>query len=115
MIEWETVQNKDDFLQLENRYPDKWLLFFKHSTTCGLSSMALRQLQASWRPIDQLIPFKIHVQEHRHISNLIEHHFSILHESPQVLLIEQGKCIYHASHWQISFEKIRSAIISSST
>jgi len=42
----------------------------------------------------------------RELSNKIANEFHINHESPQVLLIKNGECIYNESHNGISMEEI---------
>ena len=44
---------------------------------------------------------------HREISNKIESIFSVKHESPQVLIIKEGKCIQHLSHQDINWLNIK--------
>jgi bacillithiol system protein YtxJ len=33
--------------------------------------------------------------------------FDVEHQSPQVLVINQGKCSYSATHWDISMDEIK--------
>ena len=46
--------------------------------------------------------FYLDVMQDRDVSNKVAEHFSIEHQSPQILVIKDGKCIYHASHTGIS-------------
>jgi bacillithiol system protein YtxJ len=46
----------------------------------------------------------------RHISNYIADTFSVYHESPQLLLIQKGKCTYHASHFNIHLDDLKELI-----
>ncbi len=48
--------------------------------------------------------------KHRDLSNQVANHFSIYHESPQLLLIKDGVCILDLSHGQISVEEALSVI-----
>ncbi|MGZ5221268.1 MAG: monothiol bacilliredoxin BrxC family protein [Chitinophagaceae bacterium] len=43
---------------------------------------------------------------HRALSNKIAEDFKIRHESPQVLLIKNGACVYDESHYGISMDEI---------
>ena len=43
---------------------------------------------------------------YREVSNAIASKFNVFHESPQILLIQNGKCTYHASHSDITLEKV---------
>jgi bacillithiol system protein YtxJ len=42
----------------------------------------------------------------REISNKIAEQFKVHHESPQMLLIKNGECIYETSHGEISAEDL---------
>lgn len=53
---------------------------------------------------------QVKVIEHRDISNAIESQLDIRHESPQLLLLREGKVAWHASHFSITGEAIKSAL-----
>ena len=44
---------------------------------------------------------------HRNVSNKIAHDFQVRHESPQVLIINNGTCVYTESHSGIDMEDIK--------
>jgi bacillithiol system protein YtxJ len=50
--------------------------------------------------------------QHRNISNKIAQEFSVFHESPQVLLIKNGECVYDESHSGISMDEIADQVLS---
>lgn len=77
-------------------------LLFKHSTSCNISADAWQELQMS--------TFDVHYLDlltYRPISNAIAEQYNVLHKSPQVLVIKNGKCIYNESHWRIKNEDIQ--------
>lgn len=80
-------------------------LIFKHSTRCSISVMALSRLDRSETP--EGVRFHLlDLLSHRQLSNQIADMFGVVHESPQVLLIRNGECIYEESHNAISMEEI---------
>jgi bacillithiol system protein YtxJ len=80
-------------------------VIFKHSTRCSISSMAKNRIERSRAPED--IPFYIlDLIKFRSISNKIAQEFHVHHESPQVLIIVNGECVYHESHSGIDMEAI---------
>lgn len=89
------------------------VLIFKHSTRCSISSMALNRLESRWKDNENVITYYLDLLNHREISNEIAQVFEIEHQSPQVLLIQNGKCFYHASHSAISVAEITEAITKS--
>ena len=83
------------------------VVLFKHSNTCDLSAMAKQEMATVDIPVFELV-----VQTARRLSNHIEAHFGIRHESPQVILLHQGKAIFNASHRAVTANNIHSAISS---
>ncbi len=81
-------------------------IIFKHSTTCSISSMAKRTVD--YEITDEMIAkydiYYLDLLKYRAISNSIASIFNVKHESPQILIIQNGKCIYHASHSDVSIE-----------
>lgn len=75
-------------------------LIFKHSTTCSISKMVLARVEKETKPEDIQFHY-LDLLNNRQLSNYIAEKFGIPHESPQVLLIKNGKCIYNESHYGI--------------
>jgi bacillithiol system protein YtxJ len=88
---------------------DRPQLIFKHSTRCSISTMAKDRLERKWNS-ESIDPWYLDLLNYRGISNMIETRFGIRHESPQVLLFENGDLIYHASHNSISAQNIVQAL-----
>ena len=84
-------------------------LIFKHSTRCATSSMAKNRLERGDASPNVQFHF-LDLIKYRSISNKIETEFGVNHESPQVLLIRNGECIYEESHNGISMEEIEEQV-----
>jgi bacillithiol system protein YtxJ len=85
-------------------------VIFKHSTRCGTSAMILSRLERSGA--DGNIEFYfLDLIKHRDISNQIAEKFGVYHESPQLLLIKNGECIYDESHLSISMDELSDQIV----
>lgn len=76
-------------------------ILFKHSTHCNISADALEEINKS----DFEIWF-LDLLAYRSVSDEIAYHYNIIHKSPQILVIQDGKCIYNESHWRIKNEII---------
>lgn len=108
-MNWHTVDNIKDFEEFEKNNPSGFLIF-KHSTRCSTSSMAKRMFENHWsEPIPAIL---VYVVESRQLSNAIESRYRIRHESPQVLLIQNGNCTYNSSHSAIDADDIHKMVIS---
>lgn len=89
----------------------KGLLLFKHSTRCSISDIAIDRLERTWNIPSEILPvYFLDLIAYRALSNKIASDYAVIHESPQVLIIKNGKCIYTTSHSNISFAGIQSAI-----
>lgn len=80
-------------------------VIFKHSTRCSISTMAKSRLERAGKP-DELPFYYLDLLSHRPISNKIAEVFDVEHQSPQVLVIKNGECIYSESHSGISMDEI---------
>src|SRR3954468_7419804 len=90
------------------------VLLFKHSRYCGVSCEALDELQAH---LDNGAPASvaykmITVQTHRPVSDAAAQRLGIRHETPQALLLRDGKVIWNASHFRITASELERAISS---
>ncbi len=95
-------QLKDIVVESEN----KPVLIFKHSTRCSVSRMALRQFENEFLDQSKITPYFLDLLEHRDVSNAIAKQFGVLHQSPQVILLRNGKVLYDASHSSIDAEDL---------
>ena len=81
-------------------------LVFKHSTRCSISSMVKSRFERAF-DCKTIELFYLDLLRFRSLSNQLERDFKIKHESPQVMLIKGGSCIYHASHNAIDTDVIK--------
>jgi len=84
---------------------DKPQVIFKHSTRCSISSMALNRLEREEAPANANF-YYLDLLKYRDISNIIAERFNVYHESPQILIIRNGECIYDESHQGINMNEI---------
>ena len=86
----------------------KPVVLFKHSTRCSISRFALKQFEAAFSyPEDKIDWYLLDLLNHRDISNEIAHRYNVQHQSPQILVIRNGKAIYHDSHDGISAHDLK--------
>lgn len=90
---------------------EKPVLLFKQSTTCPVSAEAFEQFQTfiSENSTD-LASFFVKVRETRPVSDEIAEKLDVRHQSPQILLIKDGKSKWDASHMKITVESISEAL-----
>jgi bacillithiol system protein YtxJ len=72
---------------------------YKNSTRCSLSDVVFARLARHWGFSETELPvFVLDIIAHRALSNTVANRYQVMHESPQLLIIRHGKCVYHASH-----------------
>ncbi len=104
-MNWIQLNNLQQLNEIKEKQNDEISLIFKHSTRCSISSMALNRLERSWKD-DNISTYFLDLIAHRDISAEIQNMFGVYHESPQAILIKNGKAIYDASHMAISSHEI---------
>lgn len=106
MAEWNIIDSLESFENALNKSFVSDVLIFKHSTTCSISHLAKMRLEDNW-DIENVSSYYLDLKRYRIISDTISEKLNVHHESPQVLLIRRGQCIYDASHFDISVEEVK--------
>jgi bacillithiol system protein YtxJ len=87
------------------------VVIFKHSTRCSISRMALKTFEREYAIEEgKAKPYFLDLLEHRDISNEIASRFGVMHQSPQLILIKEGKAIYDTSHSDIDAGVVKGKI-----
>jgi bacillithiol system protein YtxJ len=88
------------------------VVLFKHSYSCGTSAEALDELiahldQGRRGDADYAV---VTVQTHREISNAVSARLGVRHETPQALLIRNGRVLWSASHFRVTADAVAKAL-----
>ncbi len=99
----------DSFLSSTSETP---ALLFKHSTTCPVSSRANARLNDYIESAGDSAPpiSLVKVIESRPVSNAIAERLHVTHQSPQIILVSDGKAAWNASHHNITANNIIAAL-----
>jgi len=104
-MNWIDLSSIEQLESLKELSKQKAQLIFKHSTRCGVSSMAKNRLEKG--PLSGDVDFYyLDLVKYRQLSNKIAEDFAVYHESPQILLIKNGECVYDESHSGIIMAEI---------
>ncbi len=104
-MDWIEICDLSILEQIKSKSFLQYQVIFKHSTRCSVSSVAKNRLEKSIQPSGTDFYF-LDLIKYRDISIAIAELFEVHHESPQVLLIKNGECIYDESHYGISMDEI---------
>ncbi len=101
-MNWITLSDLGQLNEIIDKSIDKPVLIFKHSTRCSVSRMALKQFENEYTiSDDEASAYFLDLLNYRDISNEIASRFEVQHQSPQVLLIKNGKATYSVTHSDI--------------
>jgi bacillithiol system protein YtxJ len=108
-INWKPLKNEADLDEIKLRSEKKPQVIFKHSTRCSISSMIRNRLEKSVT-VDEIDFYFLDLIAYRSLSDKIAAEFLVEHESPQILVIRNGACIYEESHNGIRMNDIVESI-----
>jgi bacillithiol system protein YtxJ len=104
-MNWIPLQQENQLAEIRQRSSGRPQVIFKHSTRCATSTLIKSRLERGHQP-EAIDFYYLDLISYRPISNKIAETFSVQHESPQVLLIRDGDCIYDESHTGITMTDI---------
>jgi bacillithiol system protein YtxJ len=109
-MNWIQLSEETQLAEISERSKERPQVIFKHSTRCSISSVAKNRLDKAGTPNGADF-YYLDLINHRNISNYIAELYKVRHESPQVLVIKNGECVYDESHMGISMQQIEAQII----
>ncbi|MDA6071389.1 bacillithiol system redox-active protein YtxJ [Flavobacterium sp. AC] len=109
-VNWTELTDIAQLMEIAAISNEKPVIIFKHSTRCSISRMALKQFEREFDLNDTVDAYFLDLIAHRDISNEIASRFNVYHESPQLILIRNGKAVYDVSHSDIDAVALKAKI-----
>jgi len=110
-IAWRNLIDLGQLKEINTLSFEKPVFIFKHSTRCSISRFALKNFENEYDyTADDFYPYFLDLLEHRAISTEIAIQFGVQHQSPQLLVIKDGKCIFSESHDGIDAMQLQSVV-----
>ncbi|MET0626334.1 MAG: bacillithiol system redox-active protein YtxJ [Pyrinomonadaceae bacterium] len=81
------------------------VLLFKHSNACPISARAYKQMEEVKTPVSIVV-----VQKSRDLSRQVEERTGVRHETPQALVLRNGRVVWNASHFDITSDVVEQAV-----
>ncbi|MBP7498467.1 MAG: bacillithiol system redox-active protein YtxJ [Chryseobacterium sp.] len=104
---WRKLESEKDLETAVQKSFQSKVLIFKHSTRCFISKTVLKSFEKQIETLDKNYTFYfLDLLENRALSNEIETRFDVVHQSPQLIVLENGKATHNASHQSIDLEKV---------
>lgn len=108
-MNWIALTNESQLSEIKDQSKNNPQVIFKHSTRCSISGVAKSRLERSTPPANVDFYFLDLIKD-RSVSNKVAEEFAVSHESPQILLIKNGECVYDESHSGISMADIEEQV-----
>ncbi|MDQ3181272.1 MAG: bacillithiol system redox-active protein YtxJ [Acidobacteriota bacterium] len=99
------VSSTEKLDELFNESNEKPIVIFKHSLTCPISAGVYQEISNADADINLVV-----VQTARNISTLIAEKTGVRHETPQAIVLKDGKPIYHASHYDVTAADVEDSV-----
>jgi bacillithiol system protein YtxJ len=99
-----------DLEELLERSKTNPVLIFKHSTQCPISAYSYKEFKAFADSSSELACGLVLVIENRSLSNTIAERLQVRHESPQAIIVKDGRATWHASHWSVTTDSLSEAV-----
>ncbi|MEZ4992081.1 MAG: bacillithiol system redox-active protein YtxJ [Saprospiraceae bacterium] len=108
MINWIPIVSFEQLQEIEERSKVLPCIIFKHSISCSISALAKHRLENYWDVTSEIADFYyLDLIRFRNLSNAISENYQVRHESPQLLMIRNGVCVYHTSHLDITVHQLK--------
>ena len=109
--DWKILNSMDQLDEIDRDSVDHPIVLFKHSVTCGISSGAKYRLETDWDSFPEGAEFYyLDLLAYRSISNEIASRYGVTHQSPQIIVVKDGKAQFDTSHHAIDVAGIRRAV-----
>lgn len=103
MKNWIALTSEDDFKELVIKSSEKPQVIFKDSVTCGISAHAKERIRDGFDLIDGKADFHyLDLLTYRAASNWVAEALQVTHQSPQIIVVKDGKAVYSTSHHSIN-------------
>ena len=108
---WNTISTENEVLDIIEKSAVKPQIIFKDSVSCGISAFAKERLINDYGLIENQADFNyLDLHAYRAISNFIASKLEVIHQSPQIIVLIDGKVIFRDSHHSIDAKKIADKI-----
>lgn len=107
-MNWKELKSLEGIDQAIKESEETPVLIYKHSTRCSISAASLDRLERRWDDVEmgQVSAYYLDLISFRDVSNAIASKLGVVHQSPQAILLRNGKVVHEASHFGIDYAEI---------
>ncbi len=104
---WKYIESEEDLNRAIATSAEKKVAIFKHSTRCFISKTVLKNFEKEVENSNKYVDYYfLDLLAHRNLSNKISDDLGVTHQSPQLIVLENGVVVNQASHQSISLSLI---------
>ncbi|MGJ8666357.1 MAG: bacillithiol system redox-active protein YtxJ [Patiriisocius sp.] len=101
-VPWHVLSEMKQLDEITEESKSTPVAIFKHSTTCGISRMVLRNFERGYTLNDNQIKlYFLDLKANRDVSNEVASRFQVIHQSPQLIVIKNETAVFNESHHSI--------------
>ena len=106
--DWKVLDSIEQLEKVIEASKDKPVVIFKHSTTCGISARAKHGLESEWDfDANDFDFYYLDLLSYRPVSNKVAEVLNVIHQSPQIVVVKNGKAVFNNSHHAISVDSLK--------
>lgn len=111
-MNWIPLTSENQLQEIITASAEAPVIIFKHSTRCSISSASLNRLERNWNDAEMADVKTVYLDllAHRQVSAQIESLLDVEHQSPQAIIVQNGKSVWDASHYDIQYDAIKKAL-----
>jgi len=101
-LPWKPLSSMSQLDEIIETSKTQTVVLFKHSTRCHISRTVLKRFEESFDLAEeQTVFYYLDLLNFREVSNEVASRFQVMHQSPQLLVVKNGVCVAHGSHYEI--------------
>ena len=94
-----TLNSINQLDEIDTISQEKPVVLFKHSTRCSISRFALKRFDAEFNyDEDKIDWYLLDLLNYRDISNEMARRYKVEHQSPQIIVVRNGKAVFSSTH-----------------
>jgi bacillithiol system protein YtxJ len=107
---FDAIRSLRDATELDEVLRAPLVVLYKHSSRCGISTMALLEVRHFAATHPDVPVYQIDVLAQRRLARAIADRLGVKHASPQAILVQHGEAKWHSTHFGISADALQEAL-----
>jgi len=107
-MNWININSAESISEILELSKKEKVMILKFSPKCAINYVVRNLLEREWVEGEmRMKTYMVDVIANKDISEKLEKEFGVTHESPQALILQNGKPVFNASHGKVIFSELR--------